>query len=66
MLTINGEPAATATGTTILALLTARHTPIEHLVVEVNGQIIHHTEFATTTLQTDDQVEIITFVGGGR
>ncbi|GEO67619.1 sulfur carrier protein ThiS [Levilactobacillus spicheri] len=66
MISVNGESVANQAGQTILALLTQRHAPIDNLVVELNGQIIHRPAFATTTLHTDDRVELISFVGGGR
>jgi sulfur carrier protein len=33
--------------------------------VEVNGELVTRSDYATTTLNEGDRVEIVTFVGGG-
>jgi len=66
MVIVNGHPAENAAGQTIQAFLEHRQAPIDNLVVELNGTIIHRPQFETTVLKTDDQVELISFVGGGR
>ncbi len=37
----------------------------ERVAVEVNREILDRRQFSTHLLQPDDDVEIITFVGGG-
>ncbi len=35
------------------------------VAVELNGNIVKKTEFESTTLHSGDNVEIVSFVGGG-
>jgi sulfur carrier protein len=35
------------------------------VAVEYNGEILHRQFWDTTTVQTDDRLEIVTIVGGG-
>ncbi|MTV81244.1 sulfur carrier protein ThiS [Secundilactobacillus folii] len=66
MVIVNGEPVAEAVGLNIQTFLEQRQTPVDHVVVELNGHIIHRPEFENTTLSPNDKLELITFVGGGR
>ncbi|GAW99561.1 sulfur carrier protein ThiS [Secundilactobacillus mixtipabuli] len=66
MVTVNGEPQAQAAGQDILTFLQARQAPIDNLVVELNGTIIHRPEYEQTLIKPDDKLELISFVGGGR
>ena len=38
---------------------------ISKIAVEMNGEIISKREYETVRLQDDDELEIVTFVGGG-
>lgn len=66
MVTVNGEPQVQAAGQDILTFLQARQAPIDNLVVELNGTIIHRPEYEQTLIKPDDKLELISFVGGGR
>ncbi|WP_282803645.1 sulfur carrier protein ThiS [Secundilactobacillus kimchicus] len=66
MVTVNGQQEVNVAGKSVAQFLSDRQSPIENIVVEVNGDIVHHSEFDTTILKTTDKVELISFVGGGR
>lgn len=38
---------------------------IQHIAVELNGEIVSKKKFEAITLKDDDEVEIVSFVGGG-
>lgn len=64
MLKINGQPVL-ATGETLLHYLTACNYDLQRLAVERNGEIVPKHSYGTTVLCDGDQVEIVSFVGGG-
>ncbi|OUN21440.1 sulfur carrier protein ThiS [Pseudoflavonifractor sp. An85] len=64
MLKINGQPVP-ATGETLLHYLTACNYDLQRLAVERNGEIVPKHSYGTTVLCDGDQVEIVSFVGGG-
>lgn len=66
MVIVNGTEEQQVAGQTITAFLIAREAPIDNIVVELNGEIIHRQQFDDTQLTENDRVELISFVGGGR
>jgi sulfur carrier protein len=64
-LQINGEPREVADGLTVAALLSALDIKAPRVAVEVNAEVVVKSRHAETTLRSGDQVEIVTFVGGG-
>jgi len=64
-LRLNGKPFTANVDTTISALLLEHSLHPDHVVVEVNEQIIPRSDYATCTVSHDDVVEILRFVGGG-
>ncbi|GAX08259.1 MAG TPA: thiamine biosynthesis protein ThiS [Lactobacillus sp.] len=66
MVTVNGEPLAEAAGKNLLTFLQQREAPIDNIVVELNGTIIHRPEYEQTLIKPNDKLELISFVGGGR
>ncbi|GAF37889.1 sulfur carrier protein ThiS [Lentilactobacillus farraginis] len=64
MVTVNGQEENVA-GQTVIDFLKQRNAPIENIVVERNGEIVHRSEFDKVTLASGDKVELISFVGGG-
>ena len=62
---VNGEAREIAMGATISALLLMMKIEAEQVAVEVNAQVVRRANHATVQLQAGDQVEIVTFVGGG-
>nr|WP_293172523.1 sulfur carrier protein ThiS [Nannocystis sp.] len=62
---LNGEPHSLAEETTVAALVTALGLVPQQVAVEKNREIVPRTEHAQTILRDGDQLEIVTFVGGG-
>ena len=64
MLKINGEET-NASGKTVSEYLEyANYHPLR-VAVEINGEILPKEKYATTTLKDRDEVEIVSFMGGG-
>jgi thiamine biosynthesis protein ThiS len=61
---LNGEDRTIDDGVTLLALLEERKLSPNKVAVELNRRLLR-TEKYPTTLQDGDEVEIVTFVGGG-
>lgn len=62
---VNGEPRELAAGATVAALLEAMQIQAQQVAVEVNTKVVRRANHAQVQLQPGDQVEIVTFVGGG-
>ncbi|MBX7102383.1 MAG: sulfur carrier protein ThiS [Myxococcaceae bacterium] len=62
---VNGGPRELPDGATVSHLLTLLHIDAAEVAVEVNAQVVRRTRHAEQTLRDGDQVEIVTFVGGG-
>lgn len=62
---MNGETRQVDAGTTVLSLLRALSLPETRVAVERNLALVRKAEFADTVLGEGDQIEIVTFVGGG-
>lgn len=61
---LNGIKTETSSRT-LTELLDDKEIPNVHVAIEVNGQIIPKSQLDNYTLQANDVIEIITFVGGG-
>jgi sulfur carrier protein len=64
-LIINGKKIDLPTGISITELLRQLNLDRDKIVIEVNFKLISKDQYASTLLKQDDQVEIISFVGGG-
>ena len=64
MVMINGEEKEIA-GKNILEYLKENGFNPEHLVVERNFEIIPKEQFGSVTIQDEDVIEVLRFVGGG-
>lgn len=64
-LLINGEPKDVPDGLTIHALLELLALRSERVAVEVNTDVVRRARHAEHRLADGDEVEIVTFVGGG-
>ena len=62
---LNGEPHTVAEETTVAALVTALGLLPQQVAVEKNREIVPRSAHAQTLLRDGDQLEIVTFVGGG-
>ena len=61
---VNGEDREVADGTTVLALIEQHDLTPQKVAVELNRRLLR-TEKYDTVLKGGDEVEIVTFVGGG-
>ncbi|MFO0773101.1 MAG: sulfur carrier protein ThiS [Nitrospiraceae bacterium] len=62
---VNGEERAVESGSTVARLLEQLDIRGERVAVELNLEILDRAVFPTRVLQPGDQVEIISFIGGG-
>ncbi len=62
---VNGHPKEIADGSTVAALLVQLDIREKAVAVEVNAALVTRARHAETRLSPGDQVEIVTFVGGG-
>jgi thiamine biosynthesis protein ThiS len=63
--TVNGESLSVPKGTTVLALLERLNVRSQQVAVEVNTELVKKARHSEHQLRVGDQVEIVTFVGGG-
>jgi thiamine biosynthesis protein ThiS len=61
---VNGQPKDVPEGATITQLLKAHNLSPQKVAIELNRRLIR-TEKYETALKENDEVEIVTFVGGG-
>ena len=64
MVKINGEAKEIA-GKNLLEYLIENGFNPDHLVVEHNLEIIQKEQFGSVTIQDEDVIEVLRFVGGG-
>ena len=64
MVMINGEEKEIA-GKNLLEYLKENGFNPEHLLVERNFEIIPQEHFGSVTIQDEDVIEVLRFVGGG-
>jgi sulfur carrier protein len=62
---VNGEEREVQDGLTLAALLDVLKVERTRVAVEVNTEIVRRALHAQTVLKSGDQIEIVTFVGGG-
>jgi thiamine biosynthesis protein ThiS len=62
---LNGEPHTVAEQTTVAALVTGLGLLPQQVAVEKNREIVPRSAHVQTFLRDGDQLEIVTFVGGG-
>jgi thiamine biosynthesis protein ThiS len=63
-ITLNGDPFDTEAAT-IAALLQQLEIDPRRVAVERNFVVVKRDTYATTPVETGDQIEIVNFVGGG-
>lgn len=64
-ITVNGEVQRVPTGTTVSQLLEQLGKQPRYLAVERNQALVPRTQHADCVLSAEDQIEIVTLVGGG-
>lgn len=64
-ITVNGEKREYSDGITLAQLIEAMELKSLHVAVEVNRQLVTRSLHGETKLNQNDQLEIVTLVGGG-
>ena len=64
-LTVNGEEKQCPPATTLPQFLELQGMNPKLVAVEYNGQILHRQRWANTVMAQDDNLEVVTIVGGG-
>lgn len=64
-ITLNGSEVTLEDGLSVADLLSARRLDPIRVAVEVNECIVARRTFGETMVRDGDQIEIVTFVGGG-
>ncbi len=62
---LNGEDRELSEGSTVASLLAELGLKPELLAVERNRDIVPKTAYSDTLLEEGDEVEVVSFVGGG-
>jgi len=62
---VNGDVRTIALGSTVANLLADLQMNPRFLAVELNRRVIPRAEHGQTRLTADDEIEIVTLVGGG-
>jgi len=62
---VNGEPRSLAAPATVADLLRQLELRPEQVAVERNKQLVRRAEHEETPLADGDQLEVVTFLGGG-
>lgn len=61
---VNGQPREVADGTTVAQLIEQHNLTPQKVAVELNRRLIRAEKYETI-LKAGDEIEIVTFVGGG-
>ena len=64
-ITLNGRDTDVADGLTVQTLLDELKASATSVAVERNAQVVPRKAYAHLALEEGDQVEVVTFVGGG-
>lgn len=62
---VNGKEIKPERSTTLAELLQAHNYRTELVAVELNGKIVLRGSFGAVVLNDGDELEIVSFVGGG-
>ena len=61
---VNGQPRDVADGTTVAQLIARHNLTPQKVAIELNRRLIRAEKYHTE-LKAGDEIEIVTFVGGG-
>jgi len=61
---VNGQPRETAEGSTVADLVKAAGLTPQKVAIELNRRLLRSEKY-DTILKAGDEIEIVTFVGGG-
>ena len=63
--TLNGKAETIDDGLTVADLLRNRQAEPRRVAVEMNRELVVRADYETATISEGDQIEIVSFVGGG-
>lgn len=64
-ITVNGRAVEIESSMSVQQLLDTVEVPPNYLAVEVNGDVVPREHYANTIVGANDDVEVVTLVGGG-
>ena len=64
-ITLNGKDTDVADGLTVQTLLDELKAPPTSVAVERNAQVVPRKAYAQLAIEEGDQIEVVTFEGGG-
>jgi thiamine biosynthesis protein ThiS len=64
-LQINGENREIAAGSSLDDLISELSLAPQRVAIELNGEVVRRDQWSLTTLNENDRIEIVHFVGGG-
>jgi thiamine biosynthesis protein ThiS len=62
---VNGEPREVEDNLPLSHLVIELQLKPEQIAIELNQQVVRRSDWPSITLQAEDKVEIVHFVGGG-
>ena len=62
---VNGEVKELSGPLSLAELITQLDLPAARIAVELNRAVVSRGDWSATTVQDDDRIEIVHFVGGG-
>lgn len=65
MITVNGRQEDYLKEISVSGYLTSKEMRTDRVAVELNGKIIPKSMYGDTIIKDQDQLEIVSFVGGG-
>jgi sulfur carrier protein len=65
MVKINGEYEEYIPNTKLTDILNQKEYTISHIAVEINYEMVPKSEYNSTIIKDNDEIEIVTFMGGG-
>jgi thiamine biosynthesis protein ThiS len=65
MIKVNGQDKPIDEGTTLAQLIQQHKLTPQKVAVELNRRLVRTEKYNETVLKAGDEVEIVTFVGGG-
>lgn len=65
MIRVNGQEEVWEENLTIQDYISRHGYRTNHIAVEKNGNIVPKREYADTVIADGDQIEVVSFVGGG-
>ena len=62
---LDGKPHSLSEDVNVDSLLEELSIPKGKVAIELNRKVLHKENYTKTVLKNNDQVEIVTFIGGG-